>query len=655
MPRKSIWVTGLVLTAVMLILTAIAPPLIKEVRFAVFDGYQRLSPRAYDPTQPVQIVDIDEASLQALGQWPWPRTYLAELTDRLFALGAVAVGFDILFVEGDRTSPDRVADSWGRFSDPSVTITGNVDAARHDAIFAAAMEGRPVVIAIAVAQDGSVPAPKGGIALTGDLPEGAVTGFPGALAPLDELQQVAAGVGVISLSSTADGVSRTVPMVAQLGDQLMPSFTAELLRVAQGAGSHVLRTSEASGEMSGGRARPVAMRTGAVTYPLDGNGHLRLHFTADDADRLTPAHSLLDTGNPEANRAAIAGKIILVGSSAQGLFDLRTTPLAGSVPGVTLQALALEQILSGHFLTRPDWMPGLELVLLAFAGLLITFLCTRDRPMVALVGICVIAAAASIGGTRLFSQAGLLFDPSMAIVTGFVVLLPGAALALIGKERLRQSIRSRFAYFVPETLVNEIAEDPGTALTPQGAARDITVMFIDMRRFSTVTEKMDPTDVVRLLNQYLGAVSDALVGQGATIDKYIGDAVMAFWNAPLEQVRHRERALRAIFDIEAAMQDANRTLQNAGLPPVGIGIGANTGSAFVGLMGSRDRLSYTAVGDSVTQAARFEGLTRIYGTTNCVGGRDIGRVARRFTRVGTGPCHRKGSNTGRPDFCGLPI
>ncbi|KZZ69417.1 CHASE2 domain-containing protein [Sulfitobacter sp. HI0129] len=619
MPRLTIWLTGLAVTLAMALLLIMAPPFVKTLRNAVFDSYQRAAPRTRDPAAPVHVVDIDEASLRELGQWPWPRTFVAELTDRLFASGAVAVGFDILFTEPDRTSPDAVLRNMQRFARGTARLPADLAGQNNDENLAAAIAGRPVVLALAGAPRGEVPAPKAGISFTGARPDSAVTSYPGALAPLPVLTDAAAGLGVISLGAGNDGISRGVPMVARMGDRLMPSLAAELLRVAQGARSHILKTSEASGEVSGGTARVVAMRTGGAEYPLDGNGELRLHFTEETENRMTPAHLVLNDTALPGLQPAIAGRIILVGSSAQGLFDLRRTPLSASVPGVLLQADVLEQVLAQTFLTRPDWMPGLELVLLLLAGLTVTFLCTKDKPMAALIGLAVLGIAAALGGWQAFARAGLLFDPSLIVITGFATLLPGSALGLIGKERMRAKIRSRFAYFVPGTLVDEIAADPGHALTPNGASREMTVMFVDMRRFSTVTEKMSPEDVVRLLNRYLGAVSDAMMEHGATIDKYIGDAIMAFWNAPLPQADHRARALATIFAIEDHVAEANALLEAEGLPAVGIGLGINTGQAFVGLMGSRDRLSYTCVGDSVTQAARFEGLTRLYGTINCVG------------------------------------
>ncbi len=618
---KATWAIGLAVTMLMLILYAVAPRSLEQVSGAVLDTYQRAAPRLPHPETPVHVIDIDEASLSELGQWPWPRTYLAELTDRLFALGAVAIGYDILFAEPDRTSPDAVITNLSRFSglpeDVASTLQTFPD---HDAAFAASLAQGPTVLAVAGARTGEVLAPKAGVAHTGRLPLDVLTKFGGALSPLEDLYASATGFGAISLSSGADGITRTVPMVAVYDGQIIPAFTAELLRVAQGAGGHILSTTEASGEASGGTARPVAMRTGALTYPLDGEGHFRIHFSLPAEGRVTSAHELL---SPEFDydtfRERIEGKIVLVGSSAQALFDIRATPLAPEVPGVLLHAEIIEQIIEGDFLVRPDWSRGLEVVLIVVIGLSVTICAALDRPLLGLAAALFSVAALLIWGWLAFLRNGLLIDPVVPGLTALAVYLPATTMSVFGKERARAAIRDRFGYFLPKQVIDDIATNPERALSPTGVERDISVMFVDMRGFTTITESMSPEDVVRLLNIYLSAISEALVDYGATIDKFIGDATMAFWNAPIETEEHAERAVQAIFAVEAAAGRANDQLRAAGLPEVETRIGVNTGSAFVGLMGSRERYNYSCVGDTVTLAARLEGLTRTYGTKNLVG------------------------------------
>ena len=615
------WGVGIAVTVVMVLLYATEPLVLQQARAALQDGYQRAAPRESTPDTPVHIVDIDEAALREFGQWPWPRTYLAELTDRLFDLGAVTIGYDILFAEPDRTSPSAMAENWGRFAPTTPLVFDSLAMLPdHDTALADMLASGPTVLAVAGAEEGTPPDPKAGIAYTGRLPETALTAYPGALSPIALLTEGSSGIGGISLMAGSDGITRSVPMVALYDGQILPSFTAELLRVAQGAGSHILRTTEASGQVSGGAVLPVAMRTGVLDYPLDAQGHFRIHFSAGRDDRTTPVTEILSKApDIDALTARIAGKIVLVGSSAQALFDIRATPLSPEVPGVQLHADILEQIIAEEFLYRPDWFRGLEVVLIAIVGLVVTGFAARERPLFGLVAAATSVCALLLGGWLAFTKAGLILNPFEAALTAIAVYLPATTISVFGKERARRRIRERFGHFLQREVVDQIASTPDETLTPSGAERDLTVMFVDMRRFSTLSEKMAPEDVVRMLNIYLSAATDALVASGATIDKFMGDAIMAFWNAPLPQKDHAQRAARAVFDVERAMRECAGRLRAAGLPAVEARVGVNTGPAYVGLMGSEERLNYSCVGDSVTLAARFETLTRQYGVINLLG------------------------------------
>ncbi|MEL6677234.1 MAG: CHASE2 domain-containing protein, partial [Pseudomonadota bacterium] len=282
---------GVGVTVLCALLTIWPPVLLERAREAVFDSVQRFAPRPYDPASPVHVIDIDEAALEEFGQWPWPRTYLAALTDRLFAHGAAAVAFDVLFAEPDRTSPERIVESWARFGDD---LAPDLSGARdHDAVFAEALAGQPVILAVTGTGTGREAGQlQGGVSIAGDPPTG-LQSFPGAVLPIDPLREAAAGLGTITPALGTDSVVRAVPMVSRIGEAVVPSLTAELLRVAQGAGSHLLRTSSASGDLAGGRPVATALRTGAVTLPLEADGTLRVYFAGQRAERVTPAAAVL--------------------------------------------------------------------------------------------------------------------------------------------------------------------------------------------------------------------------------------------------------------------------------------------------------------------------------------------------------------------------
>ncbi len=619
--RKFITFFGVAITGLGLAATAVDTPLGNRAQDAIFDSYQRAAPRHFDVEAPVHIVDIDEASLAHYGQWPWPRTYLRALNEALFANGAAVVGYDILFSEPDRTAPE-ITSQLGDVTRPPQLA----QATSFDAAFAASLAGAPTVLAVAGAKNGTAPVPKSGISHTGDDPTAALVRYPGALQSLPVLRDAATGVGAISLGEMPDGIVRAVPMVTVMGDQMVPGLAAETLRVAQGAGGFILKTSQASGETSGGTSSPVALRIGGFEAPLDGQGRLRLYLSGHRPERFTSAREVL-AGPTPALADKLAGKIILVGASAQGLYDLRATALNAGLPGVEIHAEVLEQILAEQHLLRPDWAPGLELLLVALAGLTVTGFLLFQRPVWALGGtVCVVFGMIATSAWA-FGAQGYLISPLWPVLTALAVFVPGISTVVIFKERARRAINARFAHFLPPALIREIARDPSRALTPDGAERELSVIFVDMRRFSTITEHMSPSDVVRMVNVYLGAVSETLVAHGATIDKFIGDAVMAFWNAPLRADNHRQCAVAAISALGTAIAAANQRLQSQGLPAVEIAVGLNTGPCFVGLMGSQNRLSYSCVGDSVTLAARLEGLTRIYGVGNCVGPNTVHELA----------------------------
>jgi len=611
-------VIGMSLTLLMIFIAGRDITIFSDARDAVHDAFMRVDPRPFDPTAPVHIIDIDEASLGVYGQWPWPRTYLAVLTEKLYQHGAVAVGYDVLFAEPDRTASPAGSmvppDSAYQALPPPFSPPDD-----HDQQFAAALGLGPSVLGIAGAPQGVVPQPIAGISFTGSQPQTALTSYPAALVNREVLTDAAQGVGMISLGARGDGTVRAVPLISDVGGTLMPAFSMELLRVAQGAQGYILRTTEASGERSGGQVQAVGLRVGGVDLPLDGDGQFRVYYAGVQPMRQTSAAQVLGSEGIDPELAdRVAGRIVLIGSSAQGLFDIRATPLQPNVPGVVIHAEIIEQVAAGQFLTRPDWARGLEVLTIALTGLILSLALAAERPVLG-VGATIGAISIALAGSNVaFRQYGLLLDPVFPVLTALVVFLPGVSFGFFAKERARAAVRARFSYFLPPDLVDEIADDPQARLTPEGADRELTVLFADIRGFTGLTENMAPADTVRFVNRFLATISDALLASGATIDKFMGDAVMAFWNAPLENPNHRIDALRSIPLIEAAMEEANAALADDGLPQIDVAIGINTGPASVGLMGSSDRLSYTCIGDSVTLAARLEGLTRRYDVANCV-------------------------------------
>lgn len=593
----------------LLLLRVLDPEPVQGLRHAYFDNLQQLWPRPVaSEASAIVIIDIDDASLEKIGQWPWPRTRLADLVERCAAAGAVAAGFDVLFSEPDRTSPQHLAASMTHW--PAATRAALRTLPDHDQALAASFSALPVVLAMAGQPQGDPP-PAAALpvqtALGGD-PVQRVMKFPGVLSSLPELTAAAAGLGWISLAPSVDGVVRQAPLLAAHGDRVFPALSIELLRIALGGKGWIALMSDAGLEQ-------LAFQTeqGELTIPLDPNGLHWVHYTRPGAAAETiPAWRVL-AGEAD---AALRGRLILVGSSALGFNDLHPTPASPRLPGIEVHANILDTILQGQFLVRPSWALGAELGGLALLALLLWRTSARCGPLgwAALVGGAALALAAL--GVGLFRAERWLIDVSYPLV--FLLCLGalwGAAIALrLFNER--QRIRLAFRQYLAPELVERLSR---SSTPPQlgGESREMTILFCDIRGFTRLSENLPPERLGALMNRYLSEMSEVVMRHGGTIDKYIGDCIMAFWNAPLEDPQHARHACEAALALRAALPEINRQLRERGLladdQAVRIGIGIHTGTVAVGNFGSQQRFDYTVLGDGVNVAARMEALCKTHG------------------------------------------
>ncbi|MFG1360736.1 CHASE2 domain-containing protein [Xanthobacter pseudotagetidis] len=614
MTSRLYWLsTGAALAAGLGLILADPAPL-ADLRNGLFDLYQRAAPRPYDPEAPVRVVDIDDASLAREGQWPWPRAKLAALVERLAEKGAAAVAFDIAFSEPDRLDPAALAAQLPEQVRASVAeaLAGQESS---DALFARALGAMPSVLGAVLTGSGpqsALPA-KWGLAAAGDDPLAFLPRFPAVVAPLPMLAQAAAGIGVLNWLPDRDQVVRRVPLLLGLGRQVVPSLAAEALRVAQGASTYVVLSSNASGEQAFGTSSGiVAVRIGAVEARTDAQGEVRVRFSPSDPRRFVPAHAVLDGS---ADRAALEGRIILVGTSAAGLKDTRATPLDAAVPGVEIQAQLIEHLVSGASLVRPDWSRGAELVLAAALGLLLALALPRVPPLVAGLGGLAVLAGLCAGSFLAFTRLDLLIDPMAPGATALAVYLVGVFALYREEQRQKRWVRSVFGRFVSPNVVSKLAADP-SRLVLGGETREITILFCDLRDFTTLSETMDAQALTRFMHAYLTPMTEVVLAHGGTIDKYIGDAIMAFWNAPLDDPHHARNATLCALAMSARLDALNAEwraqAERDGRPyhPVRCGIGLATGPCCVGNLGSDQRLEYSCLGDDVNLASRIEGATK---------------------------------------------
>lgn len=605
---------------------------IRELRAIVFDSYQRLLPRPYlDPA--VRIVDIDEPSLKAIGQWPWPRERLAALVDRLAEQGAAAIALDIILSEPDRTGPANLAKLWQDRPDIEQIRRALAFLPDPDAQLAEALGRTPSVLGFLLADNGSATAlaHKAGFATAGDDPLQFLPTLGAAVPALPAFEAAATGYGSVNVVPDSDGRTRRVPLFFASNGEIYPTLAAEALRVAQGASSFVIKSSGASGELSFGKATGIVeAKIGAAIVPTDGNGAVLLYDSGHRPERFVSAASVFDGTN---DPAKIAGHIVLIGSSAEALKDLKPSPLDATMPGVEVTAQAIEQMIGGQYLHRPDWAAGAELLFLALFGIAV-ILATRRVGAVgsALFALAACAIAAEFSWI-VFKYRGWLVDPVYPFGVALLLYIASSFLGYLRTEGERRFVRTAFGQYVSPALLQQLTRRPDM-LRVGGEMRELTVFFLDIQGFTTIAESLDPEALTRLMNRFLTPMTRIIQEEyEGTIDKYIGDAIMAFWNAPTDEPDHALDALEAALAMRAELERLNATLAAeaaaAGTPPIHlrIGMGINTGRCSVGNMGSDQRFDYTAIGDTVNLASRLEGLTRAYGVDLVVGETTAAQVA----------------------------
>ena len=585
----------------------------------LFDSYVRAAPRTYEPA-PVRIVDIDEESIRRYGQWPWPRTEIASLLTKLGDAGAAVIALDIVFSEPDRTSPDEIGKRLERMDGDPRTLAILESLPDNDAILAKALGELPVVAGFFLTngENTQQAVPKAGFAISGTAPGGSVSNFTGAVLPLPILEQAAEGNGSLTLAGDSDGIVRKTPLIAMQNGQLLPSLSVEALRVAQDAGTIIVKTSDGSGNFGGGKAESevVSLKVGGFEVPTTAAGELYMYFTQDRPERLVPAWKVLSGELDDTELAKrFGGHIVFVGAGAIGLRDLVSTPVRERELGVMVHAQAAEQMILGKYLTRPDWAVGLERSLVIALGLILLALLPRlGATGGAALGLA-LAGATMAGSWLAFTERQFLVNPVYPILAVLAVYVTVTVLTYYREEQQRSYIHSAFDRYLSPELVNRIAADPGQ-LELGGEERQMTVLFCDIRGFSRISERMNPQDIIRFLISFLTPMCDILLARRATIDKFIGDAILAFWNAPLEDPDQYRSAARASLEMVGRLEKLNREMSVRNDEPwpddVNIGIGLNAGPCCVGNMGSAQRLSYSLIGDTVNLASRIEGLTKLY-------------------------------------------
>ena len=591
-----------------------------------FDVHQRIAPREPPPDTPVLIVDIDEPSLKQIGQWPWPRSVMAQLVEKLHQAGAAVIAFDVLFSEPDRTSPQMLKSlltDRGASADEAKRLLGSMQ--DPDDQFAKAIADALVVVGFDLT--GAIgegnPVIKAGfswVGASGADPLRFVRSFADAVCALPQLQKAAAGDGFVNQISDWDNVVRRVPLLLRLGDKAVPSLAAEALRVGLGASGYIGRYSGAQAAKSFGENTGLnAVKIGPLAVPTDAKGQVTVHYMRPrprDTDPRYISAGKIITGNFDPAR--IAERIVLVGSSAAGLNDLKATPITPDMPGVEIHAQLIEQILQQDFLFRPDWGPGAEILFAVFFGIvvIVAIPLVGALPSAAVAGVAMIVAAAV--SWFAFRNGQMLIDPVYPIAVLASVYLCGTLLNYRLTETRQREIREAFSRYMSPHYVAELARNP-EKLKLGGEIKMITIMFCDIRGFTTLSEGLSPEELGQLINEFLTPMTDIIMAHKGTIDKYIGDCIMAFWNAPLDDPDHAKNAVAAAQDMRKKLVELNEAWEAEGRHALHVGIGINSGECSVGNFGSHQRFNYSLLGDPVNLSSRLESLTKQYGVDLIIG------------------------------------
>ncbi len=613
----------------------------------VHDTLQRFHSVVYDlrlratladrpPDPRVVIVDIDEKSLMAEGHWPWARDRIAELVSELFAAGAVVVAFDVVFPEEERNSGTTVLERMALESPEDERLRERLEGqiARFDnnIIFAESLAQGDVVLGY-VFDSGDHGASTGELppALRVVPPEPAAAATiktaPRYTANIPQLQQAARHGGFFSMQPDSDGLVRRAPLLLRHAEAIYGSLSLETLRVFLLIDEVEVETAQLHGETT-----IEAIRIGQVLIPTDGVGNVIVPYRGPQGS--FPYISATDVLNGEMASEKLENAIVLIGTTAQGLKDLRATPVSGVFPGVEVHANILLAMLDGieavqatdsassmvvaPFPSEPSWAPGANFALTLALGLFLAL----ALPFLSSIWLIIVAIGAGAAATSLniwfWSEKGLILSLAPQIFLVILLATFNATFGFLFESRNRRQLKEMFGQYVPPELVERMNQDPGN-YDGKGEDRELTILFADIRSFTTISETLGAGRLKEMLNRFFTPMTEIIFNWRGTIDKYVGDMVMAFWGAPIEDVAHARHAISAALAMLEEVERLKPEFSRDGFPEINIGIGLNTGVVSVGDMGSRFRRAYTVLGDAVNLASRLEGTTKYYGVGLVVG------------------------------------
>ena len=580
--------------------------LVKTLRYKTWDTFQQIHPRQ-EVSNLVTIVDITEEDIKKYGQWPWPRHIMAMLHARIGDAGAVMINYNILFAEPDRMGSNQYLKSFPMTKETRELLQKSL--VDTDRVFAEVIKssGNTILLmSVKNEKDNILPT------VTQIIKKGNVVpwlwNYAGIVPPLSVLTVGVAGTGVNVTAPEPDSIVRKMPILIAIGEKIYPSMLIENVRV--------INKSERIKVIAKGHGIDEVLVSRKAGIPVNHNAEMHINYADPKKYNHISADYILSS---DFDPNTLKGKIVIVGLDAAGLSVLKYTPF-GLTTDQTISAQALDTIITGKYLLRIPQADTYEIIAMALLGLLMILLIPRTSVLLSVPLLIFMLGGISYASFIAYSNKGFLVDPSFAVLYIFLIWSHSTYNNFATQSRLRKQIKKQFEHYLDPGMVRKLQKDP-SLLKLGGETRELTFLFSDIRGFTPISEKYkgNPEGLTKLINRFLTRMTDVIIANGGTIDKFMGDCIMAFWNAPIENKKHRELAVKSALEMIVALKELNIHLQAEGLPQINIGIGINTGEALVGNMGSEQRFDYSVIGDAVNLASRLESSSKTLGKTIVIG------------------------------------
>ena len=579
---------------------------VKTLRYKTWDKFQTIHPREV-VSDSVTVVNITEDDLKTYGQWPWPRHVMAMLHAKIADAGAILVNYNILFAEADRMSGVEYLKSMPMTNELREQLGKTL--LDTDAVFSIVLkESKRAVLMMSVKNESGVELPS----TTQIIEKGNVKPwlyeYGGIVSPHPKVSAGASGMGVNVTSPEPDAVVRKMPVLIRINGKIYPSMILENVRMLNGS-----KRIKVVAKQHGIDEVLVSKKAG---IPVNHHAEMYINY-ADPSNYIQMSATDILTDNFNENK--IKDRIVVVGLDAAGLSVLKYTP-HGLTTDQNITVQALDTLLTGKYLVRTPQADTYEIVFLALLLLLLILVLPRTSVMLAVPLLFFVEVGVAYGAFMAYANKGFLIDPSWIMLSVFLIWSHSTYNNFATQSRLRKQIKKQFEHYLDPGMVKKLQKDP-SLLKLGGETKSMTFLFSDIRGFTPISEKYkgNPEGLTKLINRFLTRMTDVIIKNGGTIDKFMGDCIMAFWNAPIENKKHREMAIKSAIEMQVALKELNTKLIAEGLPEINIGIGINTGEALVGNMGSEQRFDYSVIGDAVNLASRLESSSKTLGKTLVIG------------------------------------